>query len=568
MSLRPRACKAGGGCSPQASGRCARSPKKPIGSLSARAPAPTIVSWLFFVTLLTAGTFAPQAQAQAPRDGVEHPEMFAQRRAEFLRRLGSGVAVFHARPVYNRNDDIDYAYRQDSDFYYLTGFEEPEAVAVLSADAGNGPAYTLFVQPRDPQQETWTGHRYGTEGAKGVFKADAAYVLDSLPTVMPRVLKGASKVLYTSAGDLQFGQQLGAWAGAKAPAARAEEPPEDEPAGGAGFESPLPIVHEMRLIKSPEEIARLQRAIDITEAAQRATMRAATPGLYESDLEALQYYVYRTSGSERYGFPSIVGSGPNSVTLHYEENNRQMNNGEVLVDDIGAEYAMYSADVTRTIPVNGKFSPEQRQIYQIIYDAQDEAMKLMRPGHTFAESSQKAAEVVTEGLVRIGILKGSVEENLRSQAFSRFYMHGLSHWIGLDVHDAGAYFEPDGSPRKFRPGMILSNEPGIYIPAGTPGVDPKWYNIGVRLENDVLVTEGEAVDMTAKIPRRIEDVEAEMAKPPLTIQTGKPGVPVLKLTETGLPAAGGSAGPAGTPVDEAGRVPPTTQGKTKAPARP
>ena len=254
---------------------------------------------------------------------------------------------------------------------------------------------------------------------------------------------------------------------------RPPEPSEDEPAGGAGFQSPLPIVHEMRLIKTPEEIARLQRAIDITEAAQRATMRAATPGLYESDLEALQYYVYRTSGSERYGFPSIVGSGPNSVTLHYEENNRQMKDGEVLVDDIGAEYAMYSADVTRTIPVNGKFSPEQRQIYQIIYDAQDEAMKLMRPGHNFAESSMKAAEVVTAGLVKLGILKGTVEENLKSQAFSRFYMHGLSHWIGLDVHDSGSYYEPDGSPRKFQPGMVLSNEPGIYIPAARPRRRPQ-----------------------------------------------------------------------------------------------
>jgi Xaa-Pro aminopeptidase len=282
--------------------------------------------------------------------------------------------------------------------------------------------------------------------------------------------------------------------------------------------------------------------------------------------------VYRTGGSERYSFPSIVGSGPNSVTLHYEENSRQIKDGEVMVDDIGAEYAMYAADVTRTIPVNGKFSPEQRAIYQIIVDAQDQAMQLMRPGHTIAESSQKAAEVMTAGLVNLGILKGSVEENLQSHAYQRFYMHGLSHWIGLDVHDAGDYEEPDGSPRKFQPGMVLSNEPGIYIPADTPGVDPKWYDIGVRIENDVLVTDGDAVDMTAKIPRRIEDVEAEMAKPPLTIQTGKPGQPVLKLTETGSPAPGGAAGTerrsGGTATEEPTRVPPTDHGKVKAPGRP
>jgi len=297
-------------------------------------------------------------------------------------------------------------------------------------------------------------------------------------------------------------------------------------------------------------------------------MRAATPGLYEYDLEALQYYVYRTSGAERYGFPSIVGSGPNSVTLHYEENNRQMKDGEVIVVDIGAEYAMYAADVTRTIPVSGRFSPEQREIYQIVADAQDAAMQLMRPGHSMAESSQKAARVVTEGLVRLGILKGSVEENLRSLAFSRFYMHGLSHWIGLDVHDAGGYEEPDGSPREFRPGMILSNEPGIYIPEGTPGVDPKWYDIGVRLENDVLVTDGDPVDMTARIPRRVEDVEAEMAKPPLVIETGKPGQPVLELTGSRVPAAGAGPSREAQATEEPVRVPASGEGKPKSPARP
>jgi Xaa-Pro aminopeptidase len=518
----------------------------------------------FLAALLFVAASGPAAAAQVPKDGVEHPELFAQRRAEFLKRLGSGVAIFHAKPVYNRNDDIDYPYRQDSDFYYLTGFEEPQAVAVLNADAGNGPTYMLFVQPRDPAQETWTGHRYGAEGARQVFKADAAYVVDSLSVVLPRVVQGASKVYYSSGGDLTFGDQLRGWAGARAPAPAAGELAEGELPGGAGFASPLPIVHEMRLIKSPEEIARLQRAIDITEAAQRASMRAAAPGLHEYDLEALQYYLYRMGGSERYGFPSIVGSGPNSTTLHYEENNRQIQKGEVVVMDIGAEYAMYSADVTRTVPVNGKFTPEQRAIYQIIYDAQDEAMKLMRPGHTIGESSVRAAEVVTAGLVRLGILQGTVEENLKSQAFSRFYMHGLSHWIGLDVHDAGDYYEPDGSARQFKPGMILSNEPGIYIPAGMPGVDPKWYNIGVRLENDVLVTDGDAVDMTANIPRRIEDVEAEMAKAPLTIQTGQPDQTVLELTQKapGAAAPGRGAGPS-----EAGRVPPLNQGKPmKAPA--
>lgn len=538
-------------------------------------------TWPILLPLLACGPLPPaQVGAQVPRDGVEHQEMFAQRRAEFVRRMGPGLAVFHAKPVYNRNDDIDYPYRQDSDFYYLTGFEEPEAVAVLSAGRGGKSSYTLFVRPRnadpfDAEGEIWAGHRWGAEGAEQVFKADAGYVLDSLPAVMPRLLKGAPKVLYSSAGDLEFGARLSEWAGAR-PLQRTsgEIGPEGETAGSGSFPSPLPIVHEMRVIHSPEEIARVQRAIDITEQAHRATMRAAAPGLYEYAVEALQYYVYRTSGAERYAFPSIVGSGPNSVTLHYEENDRQMRDGEVVVVDIGAEYAMYAADVTRTIPVNGKFSPEQREIYQIIVDAQDAAMELMRPGHTIGEASRKAAEVVTAGLVRLGILKGGVQQNLDAGSYRQFYMHGLGHWIGLDVHDAGSYTDPDGSPREFKPGMILSNEPGIYIREGTAGVDPKWYNIGVRLENDVLITDGDPVDMTANVPRRIADVEAEMAKPPLVLRTGAPGPPLPVATDT--PPAGARAGVDGPGArggqDEAAvpapRVSPPGRGKEKQPARP
>jgi Xaa-Pro aminopeptidase len=513
-----------------------------------------------FLLLLACG--APAA-AQVPQDGVEQPAMFADRRAEFLRRLDAGVAVFHAKPVLNRNDDVNHPYRQDSDFYYLTGFEEPEAVAVLSADDGK-PRYTLFVQPRDPDEEVWTGFRWGADRAKEVFRADQAFVLDSLPAVMPRLLRGASRVLYSSAGDLEFGVRLREWAGPAAAEGGGAVQPDAESPGQAGFPSPLPIVHEMRLIKSPEEVARIQRAIDITEQAHRATMRAATPGLHEYELEALQYYLYRTLGSRRYGFPSIVGSGPNSTTLHYEENARVMREGEVMVVDIGAEYAMYSADVTRTIPVSGRFTPEQREIYQIIVDAQDAAMGLMRPGHTMGEASLAAARVVTEGLVRLGILKGSVEENLQSGAFQAFYMHGLSHWLGLDVHDAGSYQEPDGSPRAFRPGMVLSNEPGIYIRDGWPGVDPKWYDIGVRLENDVLVTEGEAVDLTARIPRAIADVEAEMAKPPLVLETGDVGPPLPLPPGPGADAAAAPEGRAVT-VEPPGAGITREAGKTKRP---
>ncbi|MBA3556712.1 MAG: aminopeptidase P N-terminal domain-containing protein [Gemmatimonadales bacterium] len=550
--------------------------------MPARSPRPFLAA----ILLLALAAAVPPASAQVPREGVEHPEMFAERRAEFVRRLESGVAVFHAKPVMNRNDDVDYPYRQDSDFYYLTGFEEPEAVAVLKA-GGDGPSYTLFVRPRnadpfDSEGEIWAGHRYGSEGARDVFKPGAAYVLDSLPAVMPRLLEGAPRVLYSSGGDLAFGHRLRGWARSAGvavpePAPRAEGDLVPDLAEAAeAFESALPVLHEMRLIKTAEEIERIQRAVDITGEAHRASMRASTPGLYEYDLEALQYYVYRTLGSERWGFPSINGSGPNSVTLHYVENDRRIEDGDVIVMDIGAEYAMYTADVTRTIPANGRFTPEQRAVYQIIVDAQDAAMELMRPGHTLGESTARAAQVVTEGLVELGLLKGTVEENLSSGAYRRFYMHGLSHWIGLDVHDVGSYTEPDGSAREFQPGMVLSNEPGIYIREGTEGVEPRWWNIGVRLENDVLVTDGDPVDLTANIPRRVEDVEAEMAKPPISIETGKPAPEVLRLgesagssSEAAANGAGGN-GADGTATDPKGpgTVRPTDRGKPKAPARP
>ncbi|MFN2433381.1 MAG: aminopeptidase P N-terminal domain-containing protein [Gemmatimonadota bacterium] len=527
------------------------------------------VSLLAALLVLAAGATASPGRAQVPHDGVEHPEMFAERRAELLRRLPPGaVAVFHAKPVYERNNDVNHPYRQASNFYYLTGFEEPEAVAVLS-NAGEGPAYTLFVRPRnadpfDAEGEIWAGKRWGTEGARQVFKAEAAYVIDSLPAVLPRLVRGASDVLYSSAGAPDFGERLRGWAGPGAGGG---------PAANAGFESPDAIVHEMRLILSPAEVVRVQRAIDITAEAQRASMRAARPGMYEYELEALQYYLYRVNGSRRWGFPSIVGSGPNSVTLHYEENDRRMEDGDVVVLDIGAEYAMYTADVTRTIPVNGRFTPEQREVYQVIVDAQDAAMELMRPGNTIAQSSARAAEVVTRGLVRLGLLQGSVEENLRSGAYRRFYMHGLSHWIGLDVHDPAPYSEPDGSPRVFRSGMVLSNEPGIYVRAGTPGVDPKWFAIGVRLENDVLITEGDPVDLTAAVPRTIAEVEAEMAKPALTIDTGAARPP---LTPPRVPAgvapspevSNRTLGGQDRDVTPPPRVTPPSQGKPKGEPRP
>ncbi len=447
--------------------------------------------------ILWAAPLAPPAAAQAQSPSAD---FFAAHREAFMRRMGGGIAILTATPEIPRNDDAGYPYRQGSNFWYLTGFEEPEAVAVLRPDAPEGQRYVLFVRPRDPEQEVWTGRRAGVEGARRDYGADLAYVTDSLATVLPRWIGAADRIVFDESEDHPWAQEK--WNALL-------EPWSSEP--GHELTSAAPILGELRLFKSDEEIAYMQRAIDITTDAQRAAMAAIRPGMYEYEAEALIEFVYRSNGSPRVAFNSIVGSGPNSTTLHYEENQRRMEDGDMVVMDIGAEWNYYAADVTRTVPVSGRFTPEQRAIYQIVLDAQKAAMETARPGITIGDVHRRAAQVVAEGLIRVGILSGTLQENLRSGAYERFFMHGTSHWIGLDVHDVGAYQEPGGGRlRVLAPGMVFSVEPGIYIPEGAAGVDPKWWNIGVRIEDDVLVTPGGYRNLSEAAPREIDAIEALM----------------------------------------------------------
>ncbi|HUP18481.1 MAG TPA: aminopeptidase P family protein, partial [Gemmatimonadota bacterium] len=347
----------------------------------------------------------------------------------------------------------------------------------------------------------WTGHRAGVEGAVERHGADAAWVIDSLPAVLGRWLSEADRVWFDSSEDHSWSNaelvaKLDAW--------KAD-------AGNEMLDADQ-ISNELRLIKSDAELAYLQKAIDITTDAQRAAMAAIRPGMYEYEVEALIEFVFRAQGSPRIGFNSIVGSGPNSTILHYEENDRRMEADDMVVMDIGAEWAYYTADVTRTVPVDGEFSPEQAAIYQIVLNAQNAGIEAVRPGITIRDIHLAATRVVVAGLIEQGILSGTVEANLESGAYRRFFMHGTSHWLGLDVHDVGGYVTgAERRPRLLEPGMVFSVEPGIYIAEGAEGVDPRWWNIGVRIEDDVVVTETGGRLMSGGAPREIDEIEAIMA---------------------------------------------------------
>jgi Xaa-Pro aminopeptidase len=433
------------------------------------------------------------------------PAEWQTHRAEFVRRLGEkSVAIFKANPEYLRNGDVEYDYRQGSNFYYLTGMPEKEARLILAPgglnvrELGRRVKEILFVMPRNPLAETWEGIRLGPQGAKEQLGFEAAFTNDRFEEFAERVLARADTVyMETEAAGLNepLNEALDFVKRAR------------ERFPNLIIADPRRILHPMREVKSEGEIALLRKAIDITCAGHREVMRAAKAGMREYELQAVLEYVFTQSGSERLGFPSIVGSGPNSCILHYRAGKRAINNGEVIVIDIGAEYGMYTADVTRTIPVSGKFTKEQAAIYQIVYDAQEAAFQKIKPGAAMREPHETSAAVVTEGLLKLGILQGTVEENLRSRAYADFFLHGSNHYIGLDVHDVGTY-----GPMK--PGVVFTVEPGIYISEATAqkyGLDKKYVNIGVRIEDDVLVTATGYELLSASAPRAIAEIEALMA---------------------------------------------------------
>lgn len=430
-----------------------------------------------------------------------------QRRDEFMRRISGGVAIFPAAPTAIRNSDVEHEYRQDTDFYYLTGFEEPNSVAVLNPDNPEH-RFVLFVQPKDREREVWTGWRAGEEGARRDYGADAAFTIDKLDDELPKLAEKADRIYYRFGGDPTFDERLIGLM------RRFQRQRQREGTGPTSVIDPAEMLHEMRLIKTPDELRMLRRAIDITCEGHLAALEALSPGAYEYEIEAVISYVFRKNGSPRPGYAPIVGSGANATVLHYTVNNRRIADGELLLIDAGAEFGYYTGDVTRTLPAGGCFSREQADLYQLVLDAQIEAISTIRPGATFIEPHDRAVRVLTEGLVRLGLLEGEIDKLIEEGAFKKFYMHRTSHWLGMDVHDAGPYKVAD-EWRPLAPGMVLTVEPGLYIAEDLEGIDSRYRGIGIRIEDDVLVTKTGHEVLSARVPKTIEEIERAMMSPRL-----------------------------------------------------
>ncbi|NIP73443.1 MAG: Xaa-Pro aminopeptidase [Gammaproteobacteria bacterium] len=433
---------------------------------------------------------------------MNHKE-FVRRRKQLMRMMGpDSVAIVPAAPQRYRNREVEYHYRQDSDFYYLTGFPEPEAVAVLVPGREQA-EYILFCRERDPAVETWTGYRAGQEGAVDTYGADDSFPLGDVDDILPGMLEDRERVYYTVGIFPEFDQRVFAWVNRIRRGSRSGSRTPDE------YVSLEHLLHDMRLFKSKAELKNMRRAAEISVRAHRHAMQVCRPSVYEYQIEAELVYEFRRSGAEP-AYPSIVGSGANACILHYTENRGRLEDGDLLLIDAGAEYDYYAADITRTFPVNGSFGRWQRALYELVLSAQRAAIDKVRPGNSWNEPHAAAVEALTEGMVELGLLKGKVPRLIRDEAYRRFYMHRTGHWLGMDVHDVGDY-KVGGEWRVLEPGMVLTVEPGIYVPANSKGIAKKWWNTGVRIEDDVLVTEGDPQVLSEKLPKDIDEIEALMA---------------------------------------------------------
>lgn len=427
--------------------------------------------------------------------------VFAERRRRVAAALGAdAVAVFPAAPERARSNDVEYRYRQQSDFYYLTGFAEPGAVCVLQPGHADH-EYALFVRPRDRERETWTGRRAGVDGALLDYGADKAYPIDELDQHLPKWIAERDRFYCALNADEAFTRRVLGWL-EHGRAAR-----QRTGSGPSGLLDARELVHEMRLFKSPAELDVMRRAAAISAEAHLAAMRAARAGGWEYEIEALIEYTFRRHGAAGPAYPSIVAAGPNATILHYTSNDRPLGADELLLVDAGAEYDFYCADITRTFPVAARFGDRQRDVYALVLAAQLAAIEAVRPGARFDEPHQRAVRVLADGLAALGILSGSTDEIVEKELYKPVYMHRTSHWLGMDVHDVGLYKRPDGA-RVLEPGMVLTIEPGLYIADFLEDIAPEWHGIGVRIEDDVLVTAGGHEVLTAAAPKAIDDIEA------------------------------------------------------------
>ncbi|MCP3043842.1 aminopeptidase P N-terminal domain-containing protein [Xanthomonas euvesicatoria] len=428
---------------------------------------------------------------------------YVRRRKQLMQMAGEqAILILPAAPERVRSHDTHYPYRQDSDFWYLSGFPEPEAVLVLVPGRKHGEAI-LFCRERDAEREAWDGPREGQEGAVERYGMDDAYPIDDVDEILPGLLEGRSRVYYHFGRDVDFDLKLIGWLKRVREQVRHGAQPPHE------FLELGHLLHEQRLFKSRDEIALMQQAADISVRAHRAAMRMARPGVHEYELQAEVEREFRAADAwPAYG--SIVGTGSNACVLHYRANNARSRDGELVLIDAGAEYRGYAADITRTFPVNGRFTPAQRALHDLVGAAQAAALAQAHPGIPYEAGHLAAVETLTDGLLRLGLLKGKLERNIAEGHYKRFYRHKTGHWLGLDVHDFGDY-KLAGESRLLEPGMVFTIEPGLYVSADDTSVDARWRGIGIRTEDNVLITADGHRVLTDALARSADEIEAEMA---------------------------------------------------------
>ena len=431
---------------------------------------------------------------------------FKQRRDLLAKQIGSNsIAIIATRAEMYRNRDADYKYRADSSFYYLTGFAEPEAVAVIETFAeGEDYSYSLFCRERDREMEIWNGYRAGVDGAIDVYDADEAYAIDLLDEEIIGKLLNKQRLYYRIGQNAEFDARVSQWI---------QEADGQQRRGGAAPAELIQldrIVDEMRLKKSAQEIELMQIASNISAEAHIRAMQTVKPNMMEYALEAELNYIFGKNGCVP-AYNSIVGGGENACILHYVENNKPLQDGDLVLIDAACEYEFYASDITRTFPVNGKFSPEQKALYNIVLDAQLAAIDATRIGNHYKYPHEVAVKILTQGLVDLGLLSGNVNELVESEAFRQFFMHGTGHWLGMDVHDVGAY-KIGEDWRAYEAGMVVTVEPGLYVAPDDETVDAKWRGIGIRIEDDIVVTENGPLVLTKNVVKTIDDIESLMVK--------------------------------------------------------
>ena len=425
----------------------------------------------------------------------------ARRRKHLMRAIGKdSIAIIPAAPVKSRSRDTNFTYRQDSDFYYLTGFNEPESVAVLISGR-KAAEYIIFCRERDELMETWNGRRLGVDQAPEVLDADDAFPIDDIDDILPGLLEGRERVFYSMGRETLFDNRIIGWIN------------QLKAKSGSGASVPSEFVsldfhlHDMRLYKSRAELTLLRKAAKLSAAGHTAAMKRCQPGCMEYQLEAELIATYRAAGAQ-HSFEPIVGGGANGCILHYTENDAELKDGDLVLIDSGAEWQGYAGDISRTFPVNGRFTEAQREIYQIVLDANLAAIEKTIAGNNWNDPHEAAVRVITKGLVKLGILKGDVRKLIKDEEYRRFFMHRTGHWLGLDVHDVGDY-KVDDKWRVLEPGTVLTIEPGLYLSAAS-GVPKRYRNIGIRVEDNIIVTEDGPEIITSSVPKGIDEIEALM----------------------------------------------------------